>query len=59
VTRDEAEELGFTEGDSAGFAGDSYDGYNDTVPPEVDESYRQGYRQGYAEGQAAYRRTVE
>ena len=59
LTPDTAEELGFETGDSDGYAGNAYDGYNDQVPPEVDENYRQGYRQGYAQGQAAYRRTVE
>ena len=59
MTAYQAEELGYTEGDSAGFAGDGYDAYNDQVPPEFDENYRQGYRQGYAQGQASYRRTVD
>ena len=45
LTPDTAEELGFETGDSDGYAGNAYDGYNDQVPPEVDENYRQGYRQ--------------
>lgn len=59
MTGDEADEAGFTKGDEDGFAGNPYDGYNDQVPPEHEERYRQGYRHGYNAGQITYRRTLE
>jgi hypothetical protein len=55
----QAEEEGFNDGETDGYAGNEYDAYKDSIPSEVDENYRAGYRQGFNEGQSAYRRTVE
>lgn len=60
MTSEQAEENGYSDGESDGFAGNAERPVNgDRLPPELRVYYRTGYREGYKDGLAAYRRTVE